>query len=723
METNLITMEDMDYLAGQSADSMNMILSGMTALLDENNEKAEMLGSQTWFQRMSRTITGKNKMTQAEIQQNHDKINMYVTQAMAELFERNCIDQQIIMSLGTCLNELYADHIQLKQMLGAFADKLNQKLVSIDSFHMLETEIEQGVYDGLMPVAAMCKVLSQLDIRTLNDGRKLDILERGLRERGIISGEPVGIMEYLMGLLNTAGSEIGVIYMELGNQQDNFIASIFKEAIESYHFLPATVKMMKKKELVVESIIQQNQLDDSAALALEDIYHEFLDAKIMAAPKIELQEAVSVNGAEASEKLQGGLEAFLKCDKEGIENLLEPLAEQEDGLALYLMSFLNYLQTDTREKDFLERGHIAGNPMASMRYAEKCKGKNKGNKIVQYHMDELKDMAAQGNMFAQYEYAMLFSEQSKLKIQQDEAVDIRGLLQSSADQGFWVAAYQLAYRCRYGIDGETDYEKAFKLFSKMNQMKVLPGITELADFYMKGIFVEKNEKKAFELYEKADKCGMLEAKCDLARCYQYGMGVYEDREKAKKLYEDYLETAEKDLVNDGLFECSMSNTVMELEGDLNKKKKLKEKRDKIIYSIKVNKTSAEAAYQLRCLELEDSDLKMEAGMYLFVAARCGHPYALYECAKFFATEDSEEYCATYPESPYISYELSGYCLPAEQFPYDLEAAQYYLEQAKKYTDDEALLAKIEWLSVKVTAKGAKDLFTDGKNLLKDILGW
>ena len=153
METNLITMEDMDYLAGQSADSMNMILSGMTALLDENNEKAEMLGSQTWFQRMSRTITGKNKMTQAEIQQNHDKINMYVTQAMAELFERNYIDQQIIMSLGTRLNELYADHIQLKQMLGAFADKLNQKIVSIDSFHMLETEIEQGVYDGLMPVS------------------------------------------------------------------------------------------------------------------------------------------------------------------------------------------------------------------------------------------------------------------------------------------------------------------------------------------------------------------------------------------------------------------------------------------------------------------------------------------------------------------------------------------------------------------------------------------
>lgn len=142
METNIVTREDLNYLAQQSAGNLNMILSGMTALLNDTDNKVAMLESQSWFQRMCRTISGKNKMTQQEIQQNHDKINLYVSQAMTELFEQQCIDRQIMMSLGNQLNELYAEHLQLKQMLGAFVSKLNEKIESIDNFHMLNTEIE-----------------------------------------------------------------------------------------------------------------------------------------------------------------------------------------------------------------------------------------------------------------------------------------------------------------------------------------------------------------------------------------------------------------------------------------------------------------------------------------------------------------------------------------------------------------------------------------------------
>lgn len=84
------------------------------------------------------------------------------------------------MSLGTQLNELYADHVQLKQMLGAFVSKLNEKIDSVDNFHMLTTEIGQGVYDTYSPLNAICKIMSQYDNRILNDDRKLDILKRGL---------------------------------------------------------------------------------------------------------------------------------------------------------------------------------------------------------------------------------------------------------------------------------------------------------------------------------------------------------------------------------------------------------------------------------------------------------------------------------------------------------------------------------------------------------------
>lgn len=693
----LITADDIDYLAGQSADNMNMILSGMTALLDENNAKAEMLGAQTWFQRMSKTISGKNKLTLAEIQQNQDKINLYVTQAMSELFERNCIDQQIMMSLGTRLNELYADHIQLKQMLGAFAEKLNQKLVSIDNFHMLETEIEQGVYDRLMPIAAMCKVLSQLDIRTLNDSRKLDILERSLRERGILSEEPIGISECLMGMLDTSGSEVWLIYMELECLKGNFIVDVLKQPIEHYHFLSEMAKRMKRKERIVSSIIQQNQLDDSAELTSEDIYHEFLDAKIMAAPQIGLRGAGCTSVEEVSGGLGDAIGAFLKCDKDGITNLLEPLAEQEDGLALYLLSFTDWLGMDVQVTELLERGYIAGNPMAAVRYAKRCEDADKGAKIINDNIDAIKEMAAQGDMFAQYEYAMLCSSHGmgrKFEIRR-EGVDVRELLHASSDQGNWTAACQLATQYRWGWDGEADSEKAFRLFFKLNQMNVFSATMELADFYAQGIFVNKNAKKAVELYRKSYEGGCLKAGYDLARCYQHGLGVYQDKKKARKLYDEYLEKFEKELMDEYMVLYTSSIALLFDTDDEEAKKEI----NKIIYPIKVNKTSADAAYQESCLCLEEEDMYYQ---YLFVAAKCGNPYALYECAKCLAVRDFDEYCETYPDSPYIDIDsdFDLFAL-ATVLPYDLEVAQYYLEQAKELTNDEKLINEINQVNVKI----------------------
>ena len=144
MENMII--EDVNYLCQQSSGRINIILSGMIALMNDTDGKVAMLESQKWFQRMVKTVTGKNKLTQDEIQKNHDKLNAYMSQAIAELYNRNCIDHQVMLSLGTQLNEIYIDHLQLKNMLGSFVSKLNEKIDSIDNFHMLITEIEQGVY-------------------------------------------------------------------------------------------------------------------------------------------------------------------------------------------------------------------------------------------------------------------------------------------------------------------------------------------------------------------------------------------------------------------------------------------------------------------------------------------------------------------------------------------------------------------------------------------------
>ncbi len=275
-----ISMEDMNYLAQQSSERINMILAGMTALMNDTDNKVEALESQNWFQRMAKTIIGKNKMTKNEIQQNHDKLNAYMSEAIAELYNRNCIDQAVMMSLGTQINELYADHVQLKQMLGAFVSKLNVKIDSVDNFHILNTEIEQGVYSEYAPIVAMCKIMAQFDNRVLDEERKIDILKRSMEAENIINDEEVPLANYLMTIADVPVDEIGAIYLELGTIRNNFLANIMLKTIEQYHFLPDMARKMKKKENIVANVIQSEELDGSVTLASSYVFEEFVNSKL-----------------------------------------------------------------------------------------------------------------------------------------------------------------------------------------------------------------------------------------------------------------------------------------------------------------------------------------------------------------------------------------------------------------------------------------------------------
>ena len=67
---NVISIEDINYLSQQSSGKINMILSGMTSLMNDTDNKVSAMESQNWFMRMVKTVFGKNKATQQEIQQN-----------------------------------------------------------------------------------------------------------------------------------------------------------------------------------------------------------------------------------------------------------------------------------------------------------------------------------------------------------------------------------------------------------------------------------------------------------------------------------------------------------------------------------------------------------------------------------------------------------------------------------------------------------------------------
>ena len=57
-----ITTEDVKFLISQPPHNIEMILSGMSALLSDIGEKSAVMDSQVWFQRMIKTVTGKPKL-------------------------------------------------------------------------------------------------------------------------------------------------------------------------------------------------------------------------------------------------------------------------------------------------------------------------------------------------------------------------------------------------------------------------------------------------------------------------------------------------------------------------------------------------------------------------------------------------------------------------------------------------------------------------------------
>lgn len=278
--SNLIPIEDMNYLTQQSGNKLNLIISGMASLMNDTENKVTAMESQNWFQRMTKTLFGKNKATKEEIRRNTDKLNSYMTEALSELYNRNLIDKKIIMSLGIQLNELYKEHLQLKQMMGAFVDKLNKKIERIDNYHLLIKEIELGEFSKEAPIVELCKIMSQLDKTTIQDDRKIGILKKELIQYNVVTEEEVLLIDYLKSLLEISMDEVGAIYLELQTMKDNFMASLAMSMIEKYHFLPEMTKKLKNKNKIIEEVIVEQGLDENVALETEYIFDEFVNSKI-----------------------------------------------------------------------------------------------------------------------------------------------------------------------------------------------------------------------------------------------------------------------------------------------------------------------------------------------------------------------------------------------------------------------------------------------------------
>lgn len=266
----LITDEDIDYFEKQG--DISLMLSGMMSLLQDSDNKVEEIQKQNWFGRMWKTVTGKNKATKEEVRQNHEKLSVYMTQAMELLFEKNVMSQQIVNNLGNQLNVLYQEHNHLKEMLGGFVEKLNEKIISIDNFHMLSEEIRLKMYTNDKTVIAIYKVVTQLDERTVKDPRKMEILQQSLVKEGVLSKKSIPLEKMFKDLLTCTPEEAGQFILGLGAIRQHYLPSLFLEFLETYYYMSDMERKLKSKEKFTSSYMDMKQIERGTSLTSFELY-------------------------------------------------------------------------------------------------------------------------------------------------------------------------------------------------------------------------------------------------------------------------------------------------------------------------------------------------------------------------------------------------------------------------------------------------------------------
>ncbi len=79
---------------------------------------------------------------------------------------------------------------------------------------------------------------------------------------------------------------------------------------------------------------------------------------------------------------------------------------------------------------------------------------------------------------------------------------------------------------------DSDFEKAFALYSKSSEQGNYKGMSGLARCYFEGNGTDKDEVKAFQLFTTAAEAGDIDAQRGLADCYGTGCGTERDSDKA-----------------------------------------------------------------------------------------------------------------------------------------------------------------------------------------------
>lgn len=257
-------IDDFEYYASLPTEEVGVVITGMVSLLNDTDSKFDSLKDQNWFQRMLKTVTGKNKATKEDIHRNYEKLGVYVSKAVEVLYQRQCIDERILVIYGEQIIALCKSHVTL-----------NVRLEAVESW-------KKSIDDSLVfvaPTKVETEITSVKQIVDTSAKKKYKEAEQLFLEGKLIAAFPVmkeaaenGVSRayYYLGeyFINGYGhikenSSIALEYwrkgMELGDPLSTYEYGLLKYADDDYQ-----CRLWISK--YIQSVLRLAKEDDYAAL-------------------------------------------------------------------------------------------------------------------------------------------------------------------------------------------------------------------------------------------------------------------------------------------------------------------------------------------------------------------------------------------------------------------------------------------------------------------------
>ena len=536
MNTQLLTGEDTRFLAQQPEYEVDIMVGQMTTLMqnitdlqNDTDDKVAQLQNQGWFKRMTNTLFGRNKATKQEIQKNNDKVMTYISQSVAQLYQMNLINERVICSLGNRMNEVYLQVTEMNQemltmkgqisqlmavqqqtmeALGAFVNKLNEKIESVDNFHMMISEIQNGMYNDSSKLYNLCSILSQLDKRQMEDNRKMALLKDSMKKAGIITEDNITVQECLKEIIALPQEKIGLIYLELCNFRNSFPANLFADMIENYHFLSKMEKMSKKKEVLIQRVLEQYELDPDAAFSIADISESFFENK--------LECLISPEMLRIGENQHTEGNSYVKEEESEID--YESLSADE------LIALAN-------------NGDVEAMDTLGAAYEDGEDDEDFGILGIEKDLEEAvkwyRKAAEQGYARAQYNLGHCYEYGKGVEKNEIETVK---WYRKAAEQGYAVAQNGFGFCYDNGTGVEKNEVEAVKWYRKAAEQGYADAQYCLGGCYFIENGVKKNEVEAVKWFRKAAEQGNADAQYGLGICYYNGYGIYRDKKTAREWF-------------------------------------------------------------------------------------------------------------------------------------------------------------------------------------------